>query len=63
LRPRSAAEKAEIAQALRARIWPLLDKGEVAPIIHAVFPMEEVAQAHRLMESGAHIGKIVLRVA
>jgi NADPH2:quinone reductase len=63
LRPRSAAEKADIAQALRARIWPLLDKGEVAPIIHAVFPMEEVAQAHSLMESGAHIGKIVLRVA
>ncbi len=61
LRPRSVAEKAVIAQALREKVWPKLASGEVRPIVHAVFPLEEAAAAHRLMESGAHIGKIILK--
>lgn len=62
LRPRSAAQKAAIAQALRERVWPLLEAGAVRPVIHETFPLEQAAEAHRLMESGRHIGKIVLEV-
>jgi NADPH:quinone reductase len=60
LRPRPVGEKARIATALRERVWPLLDRGEVRPVIHARFPLGEAAEAHRLMESSAHVGKIVL---
>ncbi|GAC1338842.1 MAG: NAD(P)H-quinone oxidoreductase [Beijerinckiaceae bacterium] len=60
LRPRSVALKAAIAEKLRERVWPLLDKGTVKPIVHATFPLEEARQAHELMESSAHLGKIVL---
>jgi NADPH2:quinone reductase len=60
LRPRSVAEKAEIARALEARVWPLLAEGKIRPQIHKTFPLAEAAEAHRLMESSAHIGKIVL---
>lgn len=60
LRPRSIAEKGAIARALEAHVWPLLESGAVAPVVHATFPLAEAAAAHRLMESGAHIGKIVL---
>jgi putative PIG3 family NAD(P)H quinone oxidoreductase len=60
LRPRSVADKGAIARALRANVWPLLDSGAVAPVIHATFPLAQAAEAHRLMESSAHIGKIVL---
>lgn len=63
LRSRSLADKAAIAQALRHHVWPLLASGEIAPIIYATFPLEEASRAHALMESGAHIGKIVLTVA
>jgi NADPH2:quinone reductase len=63
MRPRSTAEKGAIAAALQQHVWPLLEAGKCAPVIHAVFPLAEVAAAHRLMESGAHIGKILLRVA
>jgi NADPH2:quinone reductase len=63
MRPRTSAEKALIARALHARVWPVLDAGRCAPIVHAVFPLGAAAEAHRLMESGAHIGKIVLRAA
>jgi NADPH:quinone reductase len=63
LRPRSVTEKAAIAEALEARVWPRLVTREVAPVIHATFPLAEAAAAHRLMESGAHIGKIVLTVS
>lgn len=63
LRPRSVAEKTAIAAALEAHVWPRLATREVAPIIHATFPLAEAAAAHRLMESGAHIGKIVLTVS
>ena len=60
LRPRSVAEKAEIARALEARVWPLLATGKIRPQIYKTFPLAEAAQAHRLMESSAHVGKIVL---
>ncbi|MDE2260389.1 MAG: zinc-binding dehydrogenase, partial [Betaproteobacteria bacterium] len=60
LRPRNVAFKAAIAQKLRAIVWPLLDAGHIRPVIHATFPMADAAAAHTLMESGAHVGKIVL---
>jgi putative PIG3 family NAD(P)H quinone oxidoreductase len=60
MRPRSAAEKAGIAASLLEHAWPLLENGTCAPVIHAVFPLDQVADAHRLMESSAHIGKIML---
>ena len=62
LRPRSVAEKAGIAAALEERVWPLIAAGRVRPVMHSTFPLEAAADAHRLMESGAHIGKIVLEV-
>ena len=60
LRPRSVADKAAIAHSLRTKVWPLLESGTVKPVIHATFPLAEAAKAHALMESGTHIGKIVL---
>jgi NADPH:quinone reductase len=63
MRPRSTAEKGAIAAELRDKVWPVLDQGRCAPVIHATFPLAQAADAHRLMESGTHIGKIVLRVA
>jgi NADPH2:quinone reductase len=62
LRPRPVAFKAAIAQALRARVWPLLENGAIRPVVHATVPLAEAAEAHRLMESSRHIGKIVLTV-
>ena len=62
LRASPTARKAEIAQALRAKVWPLFARGEVKPVIHRVFPLAEAAAAHALMESSAHIGKIMLAV-
>ncbi|HYZ63746.1 MAG TPA: NAD(P)H-quinone oxidoreductase [Acetobacteraceae bacterium] len=63
MRPRTAAEKGAIAEALREKVWPVLEAGRCGPVIYKVFPLEEAAEAHRLMESSAHIGKIMLRVA
>jgi NADPH2:quinone reductase len=63
MRPRSTAQKGEIAAQLREKVWPLLDAGRCGPVIHATFPLEQAAEAHRLMESSAHIGKIMLTVA
>jgi putative PIG3 family NAD(P)H quinone oxidoreductase len=60
LRARSAAEKGAIADAVRDKVWPLLESGAVRPIIHSTFPLRSAADAHRLLESGQHIGKIVL---
>jgi NADPH:quinone reductase len=60
LRPRSVEEKAAIAESLRARVWPMLESGEVKVVIYRTFPFSEVVEAHRLMESGEHTGKIVL---
>ncbi len=62
LRPRSVADKAQIAHALEQRVWPLLRDARVKPVVHATFPLAQAAQAHRLMESSAHVGKIVLAV-
>jgi NADPH2:quinone reductase len=63
MRPRSTAEKSVIAMALKQHVWPLLDSGKVTPVIDSVFPLEDVAAAHALMESSTHIGKIMLNVA
>ena len=60
LRPRSVAEKGAIARALEEKVWPLLAQGRVAPVIEGRFPLTRAADAHRLMETSAHIGKIVL---
>ena len=62
MRPRTRAQKAAIADGLREKVWPLLDAGTVAPLVHATFPLDQAPAAHRLMESGAHIGKIILTV-
>lgn len=60
LRSRTVAEKAQIAQELEQQVWPLLHQGKIKPQIFKTFRMEEAAEAHVLMESGAHVGKIVL---
>jgi NADPH2:quinone reductase len=62
LRSRTIAQKAEVADAVKKNIWPLLAAGRVRPIIHATFPLAEAGEAHRLMESSNHIGKIVLTI-
>jgi NADPH:quinone reductase len=63
MRPRTTAEKGLIAKELHNSVWPVLDAGRCGPVIHKVFPLAEAGEAHRLMESGMHIGKIVLKVA
>jgi NADPH2:quinone reductase len=63
LRPMSAQEKAAIAGNLKTKIWPLIESGKIRPKIFAVFPMSDASEAHRLMESGDHIGKIALRIS
>jgi NADPH:quinone reductase len=63
LRPRSVEQKAQIARELHEKVWPLLEAGTVRPVVHKTFPLAQVAEAHRLMESSAHIGKIMLTVA
>ena len=60
MRPRTAAQKGAIAQSLLDKVWPKLEDGSVAPVIHSVFPLADVAGAHRLMESSEHVGKIML---
>lgn len=62
MRPRTTAQKAAIAAELRRQVWPALDAGRIAPVIHAVFPLEQAAEAHRVMESSTHIGKLMLTV-
>jgi NADPH2:quinone reductase len=60
LRPRTVTEKATIAQALRERVWPLLESGQIKIVIDRIFQCSEVAEAHQRMENGEHIGKMVL---
>ena len=60
LRPRTVAYKTALARELLAKVWPLLESGRVKPVIHQVFPAAQAAQAHALMESSVHVGKIVL---
>jgi NADPH2:quinone reductase len=62
LRARSPAFKAAIADNLREKVWPLIEKGEVKPVIAESFPLAEAAAAHSLMETSTHIGKIVLTI-
>ncbi len=62
LRARSVADKGAIAEALRENVWPRFEAGEIKPLVHTTFPLAEAAAAHALMESSAHIGKIVLTV-
>ncbi|MDG4575850.1 MAG: NAD(P)H-quinone oxidoreductase [Defluviicoccus sp.] len=62
LRARPVAEKASIAAALKAKVWPLLEAGQLKPVIHTTLPLAQAAEAHRLMESNRHIGKIILTV-
>jgi NADPH2:quinone reductase len=63
MRPRTTAQKGVIAAELRRHVWPLLDAGHIAPVIHAVYPLEQAADAHRVMESSTHVGKLVLSLA
>ena len=62
LRPRTPAEKGVIARDLHEHVWPLLTQGVVAPVIHATFPLAQASEAHRLMETSSHIGKLILDV-
>ena len=62
MRPRTTAEKGAIATALQATAWPLLGSGVLRPVVHAVFPLASASEAHRLMETSTHIGKMVLDV-
>ena len=62
LRPRSVAEKAIIAKDLLEKVWPLIESGKVKPLIHETFPLADISKAHALMDSSAHIGKIVLTI-
>jgi NADPH2:quinone reductase len=62
LRARPPEEKSRLREGIEARLWPAIASGAIRPIVHQVFPLEQVAEAHRLMESSAHIGKIVLKV-
>ena len=62
LRPRSNADKAAMVAAIEARAMPLVHEGRVKPVMDSTFPLEKAAEAHRLMETSAHIGKIVLAV-
>ncbi len=63
MRPRTTAQKGKLAAALEAKVWPLLAKGRCGPEIYRSFPLAQAAEAHRLMESSEHIGKIMLTVA
>lgn len=63
LRPRPVAFKAAIANQLQQRVWPLIEAGKIKPVIYRTFPLEQAAQAHALMESSAHVGKIMLSIS
>jgi len=62
LRPRPVAEKAAIVASVREHVWPLVARGTVRPVIHARWPLAEVAEAHRTMEASTHVGKLLLTV-
>jgi NADPH2:quinone reductase len=62
LRARTVDEKGAIAGAVEKAVWPLVDTGKIRPVVYATFPLQRAAEAHRLMESGSHIGKVVLTV-
>jgi len=62
LRPRTVEQKGAIARALEVEVWPLVEAGRVRPVIHATVPLAQAALAHHMLETGAHIGKVVLVV-
>jgi NADPH2:quinone reductase len=62
LRAQPVENKSRIARSLKEQVWPLIEEGKIKPVIHKVFPLMDAAEAHRLMESSKHIGKIVLKV-
>ncbi|MGL4574572.1 MAG: NAD(P)H-quinone oxidoreductase [Burkholderiaceae bacterium] len=62
LRPRSVAFKAALVEKLTTHVWPLLESGRIKPVVHATFPLTQAVQAHRMMESSQHVGKIILSV-
>jgi NADPH2:quinone reductase len=62
LRARPVGFKAAIARSLREKVWPLIEAGTIRPVVHQTFPLAEASKAHALMESGRHVGKIVLTV-
>jgi len=62
LRPRPVEFKGTVAKSLREKIWPLIEAGKIKPEIYKTFPLEQAADAHRLMETSQHIGKLVLTV-
>lgn len=63
MRGRTAQEKGDIARALKAHVWPLLAEGKCKPLIYASYPMAEIASAHRCLDSGSHVGKVVITMA
>ena len=62
LRPRTVEFKGQVAKSLRERIWPLIEAGKIKPVVYKTFPLAEASEAHKLMETSQHIGKIVLTV-
>jgi NADPH2:quinone reductase len=62
LRPRAVAEKSSLVQTVEQELWPLFTNGQLRPVVDRVFPLGKAADAHRLMESGQHTGKIVLEM-
>ena len=62
LRPRTVEFKGRVAQSLRERVWPLIEAGKIKPVLFKTFPLADASEAHKLMESSLHIGKIVLTV-
>ena len=60
LRARTIEEKGEVVDAVAGRIWPLVERGKIRPIVYRRFPLDQVAEAHRVMEASAHIGKLLL---
>jgi NADPH2:quinone reductase len=63
LRPRPVEFKARLANALEEKVWPLIAAGKVRPVIHSRYPLQDAREAHRVMESGSHIGKLILQVS
>jgi NADPH2:quinone reductase len=60
LRPRPIAEKGRLVAAVGKAVWPLIERGQIKPVVDSIFPLAEAARAHERMESGAHIGKVLL---
>lgn len=63
LRPRPVAEKATIVAAVREHVWPLIESGDVRPVVHRVLSIDAVAEAHRMVEAGEHVGKVLLTIS